>query len=87
MRATLHSSELPRVHCDFHAQGWTGELEDDCFYVFDLAGLEALDPKPGLRVYAWDYSGHGDEVFGCEAILERFGGGWRLRPASGWRKG
>ena len=85
MENTPASTDLPKVHCDFQACGWSGEPGDDCFYSFDEASLEALSPRPGLRVFAYDYSGDGEEMFGCEATVEHFGEGWRLRPASGWR--
>ena len=86
MESKLASTDLPQLWCDFNACGWTGEPGDNCFYAFDRAGLEALSPRPGLQLFAWDYSGDGDEIFGCEATLERFDEGWRLRPASGWRQ-
>jgi hypothetical protein len=85
MGDTADAADLPRVWCDFNACGWTGEPGDDCFYAFDRAVLENLGPQPGLRVYAYDFTGDGDEVFGCEAMVERFGEDWRLRPTSGFR--
>jgi hypothetical protein len=85
MRDSPDATDLPRLWCDFNACGWSGEPGDDCFYAFDTVGLEDFAPQAGLRVFAYDYTGNGSEVFGCEAILERFGEGWRLRPASSWR--
>ncbi len=82
MGSSPASTDLPKVWCDFNACGWSGEPGDDCFYSFDRAGLAALSPRPGLRVFAYDYSGDGEEVFGCEATLERLGEGWRLRRAT-----
>jgi hypothetical protein len=73
MGNTPVNTDLARVWCDFNACGWSGEPGDDCFYAFDRAGLESLSPHPGLRVFAYDHSGDGEEVFSCEATLERFG--------------
>ena len=75
MGNTPVNTDLPRVWCDFNECGISGEPGDYCFYSFDRAGLESLPPLPGLRVFAYENLGDGEEMFGCDAILEHFGEG------------
>ena len=75
MGNTPVNTDLPRVWCDFNACGWSGEPGTIASMSSITQVLEALSPHPGLPVFAYDYSGDGEEAFGCEAILERFGEG------------
>ena len=87
MRSTLPDASLPRVSCDFNALGWSGEADDHCYYAFDQKALATLEPSAGLRLIAFMDEG-GGEVLGCEAVLERFGTSWRVRPdESSWFRG
>ena len=72
----------PRLSCDFNTRGWSGEPDDDCYYVLDREVLDALPARVGLEVFIWDESDE-TEILGCVAKLEQFDGRWRARPVSG----
>jgi hypothetical protein len=87
MKSTPPDASLPRVLCDFNALGWSGEQDDHCYYAFDQQALAAVAPREGLRLFVFMEEGD-DEVLGCEAVLERFGTSWRVRPdESTWFRG
>jgi hypothetical protein len=81
------NASLPRISCDFNACGWSGAPDDDCYYAFDKQAVTALCPVDGMRVFIYDDNGDGS-IIGCEARLERFLDGWRIRPdKSSWFEG
>ena len=85
MKPSPPNTSLPKVGCDFNAIGWSGAPDDHCYYVFDQQALPA--PREGMRLFAFMDEGDG-EVLGCEAVLERFGTRWRIRPdESTWFRG
>ena len=87
MNSNRPDPSLPRLWCDFNAQGWTGVADDSCYYAFDIKGLANLSPHEGMRLFAFDEEGNG-EVIGCEGVLEKFGESWRIRPDENtWFKG
>jgi hypothetical protein len=88
MKSEPPDAALPRLWCDFNACGWSGEPDDRCYYAFDQQALTALGPREGLRLFAFmDDDGDG-EIVGCQAVLERFGMSWRIRPDAGtWFSG
>lgn len=85
-RHQLPETLPPRVGCDFNACGWSGEEDDDCFYVLDREDLRALPASDGLRVLLFEWEDPGC-VLACLATLETWGGGWRARPRSGFYSG
>jgi hypothetical protein len=82
-RSPLRS--LPRILCDFNSAGWSGEVEDECYYSFDGKMLSRHRPRSGMRVFIYE-SSRDDLVMGCEARLEEYRHPvtdqvcWRLRP-------
>ena len=84
-RSPLRS--LPRILCDFNSSGWSGGVEDECYYSFDENMLSRHRPRPGMHVFIYE-SSRGDLVMGCEARLEEYRhpvtdqSCWRLRPIS-----
>ncbi len=76
----------PPLWCDFNACGWSGEPDDNCYYVLDRRALDALPARVGLEVFIW---GETDEttIIGCVARLEQFDDGWRARPVSNFYVG
>ena len=87
MRSEPPDFSLPRVWCDFNACGWSGEPDDDCYYVFDKQEVAALQPAEGMKVFIYDDNGDGT-IIGCEARLEIFRDSWRMRPdKSTWFEG
>jgi hypothetical protein len=87
MHSQTPNAALPRVQCDFNACGWSGEQDDDCYYVFDKEALAELGPFDGMRLLAIDDEGDG-EVIGCEGRLELCHDSWRIRPVEGsWFRG
>ncbi len=47
-------SKFPAVWCDFNACGWSGQSDDDCYYVLDKKRLEELKATAGMRVFLYD---------------------------------
>ena len=87
MAPSVPDMSLPRLRCDFNACGWSGDAADDCYYAFDKQALATLDPSEGTRVFIYDDDGDGT-VIGCEGLLERYQGDWRIRPVKGtWFEG
>ena len=82
-------SNTPRVWCDFNAIGWSGDPDDDAYYVFDAAALAQAEPTEGMRLFLFDWEDAEEtRIVGCEAILERVGDAWRARPVYGsWCSG
>jgi hypothetical protein len=79
--ASSRLRQLPRVWCDFNAIGWSGEPDDSCIYTFDLTILDYMLTADGLAVFAFMYDDAANQtITGCEAVLERYHDGWRLRP-------
>lgn len=89
MEASESVHTLPRLWCDFNAVGWSGDPHDDCYYVFDQAALSGLSPYEGLHVFVFMYDDQEEtEITGCEAVLEAYDKGWRIRPdTSTWCSG
>ncbi len=78
---------LPRIYCDFHARGWSGAEDDDCFYVLHREQLAALPPREGLRVLLWMDSDE-QNILAIEGLLEHHElnstyAGWRARSVHG----
>jgi hypothetical protein len=87
MKSEPPDPSLPRVETDFNACGWSGAPDDNCYYVFDRDALAPGRLQDGLRVFAYMDDGDG-MVVGCQAVLERYGTRWRLRPdESTWWRG
>jgi hypothetical protein len=87
MNSNLPDASLPRLWCDFNAEGWTGAPDDTCYYAFDQQALARLGPREGLRLFAFVDEENG-EIVGCQAVLETFGTSWRVRPVEGtWFSG
>jgi hypothetical protein len=79
MKSIPPNPSIPKLWCDFNAQGWSGDPGDNCYYAFDNERLAELDPKEGLLLFAY-MDDLKDEIVGCEVHLETFGDSWRLRP-------
>jgi hypothetical protein len=79
MKSSPPPISIPRLECDFNAQGLSGESGDDCYYGLDRQRLATLHPVVGMRVFVWDWS-DSELVIGCEASLEPFHDFWRARP-------
>ncbi|MDB5388350.1 MAG: hypothetical protein JWM11_3996 [Planctomycetaceae bacterium] len=78
---------LPRIWCDFNACGWSGQPDDNCYYVVDLTAVSAHSLADGARLVLWDDEGEG-QVICCEGQLELFNEKWRVRPvADTWFRG
>src|SRR5262245_40890811 len=78
------TSGLPRLWCDFNAQGLSEKPSDRYFYSFDKDTLAGLTGQGVTQVFLFDYDyGEGephDLVVGCDATLEIFQGKWRALP-------
>ena len=78
---------LPRVWCDFNSAGWSGDMDDECYYSFDEKTLAKARPRSGMRVFIYE-SGQNGLVMGCEAVVEHYQHPitdqvrWRLRPVA-----
>ena len=71
---------LPRLWCDFNAIGWSGQPDDDCYYIFDMAVFANGSITEGLCVFAFMYDNQEEtEITGCEMTFEPYHDGWRLR--------
>ena len=79
MKSIPPDPSIPRLFCDFNAQGWSGAPDDNCYYAFDEKRLAEIDPKEGLLLFAY-MDELDDEIIGCEVRVEKFGESWRLRP-------
>ena len=78
----------PAIWCDFNACGWSGEEDDDCYYVLDGAALKSLPACTGLTVFLFEEEDiSGTEILGRVARLERYGDSWRARPVGDWFRG
>jgi hypothetical protein len=73
--------QLPRVWCDFNTIGWSGEPDDSCIYIFDQTILDFIISADKFTVFTFMEDDAANQMItGCEAILERYRDGWRLRP-------
>jgi hypothetical protein len=76
-----HLQKLPRLRCDFTTIGQSGQADDPCVYTFDETILDYIPPDAEFTVFAFmDDNSAEHTITGCEAILERYPGGWRVRP-------
>ena len=72
---------LPYIECDFNARGWSGDLDDMCFYVFVIPTDISVVLHNGLRSFIFMYdNAEKTEIVGCEAVFEQYHEGWRARP-------
>jgi len=75
----------PRIWCDFNACGWSGDADDDCYYVLDPDDLAAAGASEGRSVLLFDWEDDGESlVLARVAELESHGGRWRARPRTGF---
>ena len=83
------SGSLPAIECDFNARGWSGEVDDICYYVFNREMFDVLEKVAGMRLFIFMYEDvEKTEIVGCEAVLEYHQDNWRVRPdKSTWYSG
>src|SRR5262245_35824077 len=71
MNTSRPDPAVPIIGCDFNACGWSGQDDDNCYYVLDLAAIARLPQPDGARVFVFDWKDLEEpEVVGCEATLE-----------------
>lgn len=84
-RAQLPTPLPPRVWCDFNACGWSGDPDDDCYYVLNSDDLRAACASDGLSVLLFDWDDDTEtQVLARLAQLESYRGRWRARPRAGF---
>ncbi len=78
---------IPHIWCDFNACGFSGDNDDNCYYVLLKEKLLELNPIEGTIVFIYedDLSDDGEpEIFGFIAKLEKdpfeCNSKWRARP-------
>lgn len=87
-RTHLPTPLPPRVWCDFNARGWSGEPDDDCFYVLAPTDLDTIDAIEGLSILLYDWDDDAEtQVIACVAQLDRYRDRWRAKPRTGFYTG